>query len=475
MRALTIQEMAAAMGGRIRGTAAVPTVASISTDSRASVSGSLFFAIPGERFDGHAFVNEALEKGADAAVVSDLSRVDPKHHSDGRLIQVQNTVEAFGRLAAWYRRQFAAQVIAVVGSNGKTTTKDLINTVLGSRKRGRAGQGSFNNAIGVPLTLLSVEPQDEYAVVEIGTNHPGEIAALGRIVQPDLVVITSIGEEHLEFFGDVESVAREEFSVLGCLRSRGFLALSEQAADFAPSKALANCTVLKYGFEADADLRAVNVSMEAVGQRFKVNGRFDYLLPLLGRHNVSNALGAIAVGTRFSLSHEEIAAALAKARPSAMRMERLRLGQVTVINDAYNANPSSMLAAFEVMDQLSAVGRKVLILGDMRELGDNAVRCHQEIGREAGRSTAQVVVAVGAMARVLADGATTVAGTGKRICSFPTVEALGQKIGTLIQAGDVVLLKASRAIRLERLLEQIERLARTAPARDASEQRKRTV
>lgn len=469
MRSLTIQEMAAAMGGRIRGPVAVPTVASVSTDSRVAVSGSLFFAIPGDRFDGHSFVNEALEKGATAAVVSDLSKIDSQCHSNGRLIQVHDTVEAFGRLAAWYRRQFAAQVIAVVGSNGKTTTKDLINTVLGSRKRGRAGQGSFNNAIGVPLTLLSVEPQDEYVVVEMGTNHPGEIAALGRIVQPDLAVITSIGEEHLEFFGDIESVAREEFSVIGCLRGRGLVAVSEQAAGFAPSKAPVKCTMLKFGFDAGADLRAVDVSMNADGQHFKVNGRFDYVLPLMGRHNVSNALGAITIGTRFRLSHQEIAAALAKAKPSAMRMERLRVGQITVINDAYNANPSSVRAAFEVMDQFSAVGRKVLVLGDMRELGEEAARCHQAIGREAGRSTAQVVIAVGAMARVLADGATAAAATGKRIYRFPTVEALGEKIGTLLQPGDVVLLKASRAMRLERLLEQIEASVRTTPVKSACE------
>ncbi len=467
MRALTLQEMAAAMGGRIRGPVAVPTVTSVSTDSRGSVSGSLFFAIPGDRFDGHSFVNEALEKGANAAAVSDLSRIDAKHHGAGRLIQVHDTVEAFGRLAAWYRRQFAAQVIAVVGSNGKTTTKDLVNTVLGSRKRGRAGQASFNNAIGVPLTLLSVEPQDEYVVVEIGTNHPGEIAALGRIVQPDLAVITSIGEEHLEFFGDIEAVAREEFSLLGCLRGRGFAAVSEQAAGFAPSKAPANCTMLKFGFQPDADLRAEGVRMDSEGQHFKVNGRFDYFLPLLGSHNVSNALGAVAIGTRFRLSHQEIAAALARARPSAMRMERLRLDQFTVINDAYNANPSSMRAAFEVMDNLPAVGRKVFILGDMRELGEESVGCHQAIGREAGRSTAQVVIAVGAMARVLADGATAAAGTGKRIYWFATVEALGQKIGTLIQPGDVVLLKASRAMRLEQLLDRIEKLARSASAKSA--------
>jgi UDP-N-acetylmuramoyl-tripeptide--D-alanyl-D-alanine ligase len=457
--------MALAMNGRIRGPIAVPTATAVSTDSRGPVSDSLFFAIVGERFDGHAFVDEALAKGAAAAVVSEVSKIDRAHHDSGRLIQVSDTVEALGRLAAWYRRQLAASVIAVVGSNGKTTTKDLINTVLGSKKRGRAGEASFNNAIGVPLTLLAVEPQDEFAVVEIGTNHPGEIVALGRIVQPDLAVVTSIGEEHLEFFGDVAAVAREEFSLMSCLRGRAFVAMSDQAARYAPSKAPANCTVLKFGFDGAADLRAVDLSGDARGQRFRVNGRFDYCLPLLGRHNVTNALGAIAIGTRFRLSHEEIASALAMVRPSPMRMEPMVIGDISVLNDAYNANPSSVQAALEVMDDLSTVGRKVLILGDMRELGSESVRCHQAVGRDAGRSTAQVVIAVGAMARVLADGATGAAGTAKRIYWFPTIEALAEKIGALLQPGDLVLLKASRAMRLERILDGLRHCAGCASTR----------
>jgi UDP-N-acetylmuramoyl-tripeptide--D-alanyl-D-alanine ligase len=465
MRALTLQEMAAAMGGKLRGSISVPTVTSISTDSRGSVADSLFFAIAGDRFDGHAYVNEALAKGANAAVISNLDKIDPQYHTSGRLIQVNDTVDALAKLAVWYRRQFAAQVIAVIGSNGKTTTKDLINRVLGSRKRGRAGQASFNNNIGVPLTLLSVEPQDEFVVVEIGTNHPGEIVALGRIVQPDLAVVTSIGEEHLEFFGDVESVAREEFSLLACMRHRGFVAMSDQAAQYVPAKAAAECTVLKYGFDEGSDLRAVGLRMNADGQYFKVNGRFDYHLPLLGRHNVSNALAAIAIGTRFRLTHEEIASALRDARSSPMRMEVLRMGEITVINDAYNANPSSVRAALEVMDQLSVIGRKVLILGDMRELGSEAVRCHQAIGREAGRSTAQTIIVVGAMSKVLADGATATAGTAKRIYAFPSIEAVAEKIGTFVQPGDVVLLKASRAVRLERLLAGLEDFARSASAK----------
>jgi UDP-N-acetylmuramoyl-tripeptide--D-alanyl-D-alanine ligase len=373
----------------------------------------------------------------------------------GQLVVVPDPVQAMGKLAAWYRGQFAAQVIGVVGSNGKTTTKGLIDAVLRSKKKGQAAHASFNNAIGVPLTLLSVEPPDEYVVVEIGTNHPGEIAALARIAKPDLAVVTSIGEEHLEFFGDVESVAKEEFSLIPFMRSRGFVAMSDQAARFAPPDALRDSTTLTYGLDEGADLRATEVIADQTGQTFKVNGRFDYRLPLPGRHNVVNALAAVAVGTRFRLTHEEIADALLDAELPPMRTQRIELGDITVINDAYNANPDSVRAAFAVMDDIADGGRTVLILGEMRELGEQAARCHQAVGREAGRSTAQVVIAVGGHARVLADGATATAGTTKRIHSFPTVTALCDRIASIMQPGDTVLLKASRGFRLEQLVDHL--------------------
>ncbi len=457
MRSLTLEEVAAAMGGRIAGRPGIPTVSAVSTDTRDLAAGSLFFAIKGARFDGHSFVNGALDSGAAAAVVSDVSRVDAKHHQGGRLIVVSDVVEALGRLAAWYRRQFAATVVAVVGSNGKTTTKDMIATVLGRSRRGRSARASFNNEIGVPLTLLSVEPSDEFVVVEIGTNHPGEVAALGRIARPDFAVVTSIGEEHLEAFGDLEGVAREEFSILSTMRDRAFAAISDQAAGYAPAEAMREHTVVTYGLSERADLRAADVAAEGEGQRFKVNGRFPYCLPLLGDHNVTNAMAAIAIGTRLRLTHEEMAAALLEVRLPPMRMERSEAGGITLINDAYNANPSSVRAALDVLDRMSAVGRKVLVLGDMRELGDNAVRCHQAVGREAGRSTAHVIMAVGAHARVVADGATGTAGTGKRIYSYPTMDALAEKLTGLIGAGDVVLFKASRGVGLERLVETVRR------------------
>jgi UDP-N-acetylmuramoyl-tripeptide--D-alanyl-D-alanine ligase len=197
------------------------------------------------------------------------------------------------------------------------------------------------------------------------------------------------------------------------------------------------------------------VTTDAQEQRFKVNGRFEYRLPVLGSHNVSNALGAIAIGMRLRLSHEEMAAALATVRLPPMRMQRSTIGGVTIINDAYNANPSSMRAAFEVMNHLPDAGRRVFILGDMRELGDQAMMCHQAVGREAGRSTAEVIIAAGAYARVLADGAISTAGSSKRVYAFPTVEALGEKVGSLVEKGDIVLLKASRAVRLERILDSL--------------------
>lgn len=459
MRPLTLHEMVIAIGGRVYGEITMPRVTSISTDSRSVEPGAMFFAIKGETHDGHDHVAAALEKGATCAVVSDLDRIEKQLLALGRIIQVQDTVVALGRLASWYRRQFAAQVVAVIGSNGKTTVKDMVAAVLSSRLRGRSARASFNNHIGVPLTLLSVEPSDEFVVVEIGTNHPGEIASLGRIAQPDMAVVTSIGEEHLEFFGDVKSVAREEFSLLSCMASRAFVAMNIQAAGHAPPTVLKDVTSLTYGLEEEANLRAVEIASDDRGHRFRINDGTEYFLPVLGRHNVVNALAAIAIGMRFRMSPEQIAAGLQQVKLPPMRLERVQMGDMIVINDAYNANPSSMRVALSVMDGIATPGRKVLILGDMRELGEQSTRCHQALGQEAGRSTAQIILAVGAYARVVADGATTTAGTTKRIYSFPTVEAASEKIAALLDAGDIILLKASRGMKLEKLMEPIRAAA----------------
>ncbi len=464
MKTLTLEEVVTAVGGRPLGPPAVASVAAVSTDSRRVRAGELFFALPGPQHDGHEFVDAALSAGAVAAVVSDAGRVARRWQESGRLICVRETVDALGRLAAYHRGQIAAQVIAVAGSNGKTTTKGLIEHVLRTRRRGRAAPRSFNNQIGVPLTLLSAEASDEFLVVEIGTNHPGEVAALAQLARPDVGIVTSIGEEHLEFFGDLPRVADEEMSLLRGLRARGFAVVPfEHRAH--PAAQRDDLTIVTFGTESGADLRASDIQWDGRAQRFIVNGRFEYALPVIGAHNVGNALAAAAVGLRFGLTHEEIAAALATAPIPPMRLERQTCGSLTLINDAYNANPASMRAALATFEQVSDGGRRVLVLGDMRELGEAAARYHAELGRAAGRSSAAVIVAVGAHARTVADGATETAGPSKRIHWFPDLERAGPGVERALEPGDLVLMKGSRAVGLERLIPFVERAGRSPAVR----------
>jgi UDP-N-acetylmuramoyl-tripeptide--D-alanyl-D-alanine ligase len=459
MKRLTIEEVATAIGAKPPAKAAATTVARVSTDSRDIQPGDLFFAIAGEQFNGHDFVDAALSSGAAFAVVSDLSRIPERWRLSGRLLVAADTIDALGRLAAYHRTNSAAAVIAVAGSNGKTTTKALILSILRTKKSGRAAPKSFNNHVGVPLTLLSVQPGDEFVVVEIGTNHPGEVARLAQLAQPDVGVITSIGEEHLEFLGDVEKVAEEEFSLLTHIRRRGMAVVPAEWRLHPRTRARDDLTIRTFGPDPTADLWASAAAVDEAAQRFKVNGRFDYALPAIGAHNVANALAAITVGLRFGMTHDQIAAALAAAELPPMRLELRRIGEVTLVNDAYNANPSSMAAALAALEQSQLSGRRVLVLGDMRELGPQAERCHAELGRAAGRSSAAVIVAVGAFSRIVVDGAIATAGGGKRTHAFPRVEDAATCLERIIAPGDVVLLKGSRAVRMERLIPAIETAA----------------
>lgn len=464
MRSLTLHEVVEALQGKPLGELPEICVRSVCTDSRQVEPESLFFAIRGDKFDGHDYVDAALASGAVAAVVDCGDKLPPALLESGRIIGVPDSIAALGRLASWYRRTTAAQVIAVLGSNGKTTTKDLIGHVLASKFPGRAAKASFNNAIGVALTLLSAEPADEFLVVEIGTNHPGEIAALSRMVRPDFAVVTSIAEEHLEGFGDIDGVAAEEFSFLPLMTGRAVVAISQQAAAYLPKRTPKTVRLLTYGFDTEAQLMATEPTIADNLQTFAVNNRFPYRLKLLGRHNAANALAAIAIAQCFRMEHAEIAKALESAAAPPMRLARRSLSTMTLINDAYNANPGSMKAAFDSLADLEAAGygRRILILGDMRELGDAASRCHEAVGREAGRSCAHTIVAVGAFARHVADGAVQTAGTRKRIYSYPTLSALERKLPDLLRPGDQILLKASRGVGLERIVPTIEAIDQAA-------------
>ncbi len=461
---LVLNEIIEAVGGACRGEAPTISVSGVTIDSRKVASGELFFAIPGPRFDGHDFVAPALADGAIAAIVATkgydraLGRLpaDMADDARNRLIEVPDTVEALGRLASFHRRQLSADVIAVVGSNGKTTTKAMIDHVLSARLKGRCSPKSFNNAIGVPLTLLAAQSSDEYLVVEIGTNAPGEIAALGRLAEPNMAVITCIAEEHLEGLGDIEGVATEETSILRTLRNGGFAAVNIDAPEVRERLPDAKATICTFGRNPDADVHLTEVRYEPPWTHFTVNGRFDYRLSVVGAHNAINATAAIVVARRLGFEHEEIAARLESFAALPMRNEIVDLGPVIVINDAYNANPHSAVAALDVLQSVAA-RRRIAVFGEMRELGPRAAELHRRIAERLPRYDIDRVVLIGPAAEMMHDALIEQGVPSMCVRRCETVEEGGDYLAGELRDGDVVLLKGSRAVGLERLIEPMRR------------------
>jgi UDP-N-acetylmuramoyl-tripeptide--D-alanyl-D-alanine ligase len=449
------------------------SVGGVSTDSRTTSPGDLFFALRGENFDGHEYVQAAFERGAVAAVVAAAQLDDVRRrvaHFLGQgacLLSVTDPLHAYGRLANYHRRQVPAEVIAVVGSNGKTTAKTMISHVLGGRLKGRGSPKSFNNAVGVPHTLLSVGAADDFVAVEIGTNAPGEVAHLAQIAEPDLAVITSIAEEHLEGLRDLAGVAREECSILQFIRPGGFVAVNADAPlvrDYLPVPGI---TCVTFGRGDDCDLRLSDITHDADGVRFRVNGRFEYRVPLPGVHNALNAAAAIAIGRRLGCEHDEMAARFESFTPPPMRHQLLSFGGVRILNDAYNSNPGSAVAAIETLESLPCTGRRFCVFGEMRELGAQAAAMHQTVAQRLRRSNGTRVVLVGAAADYMAD---TLAEPGLftvRSSNVPDPAAAARLLSEELQPGDLVLLKASRAVGLEQVIEPLRAaLERTSAARD---------
>lgn len=456
---LTYHEVLTALGGRPVGASSECSVSGASIDSRTVEPGDLFFALPGARTDGHAFVADALKRGAVAAVIradafAELEQcLSPA--AAARLILVDDVVAALGRLGHYHRRQLSAEVIAVVGSNGKTTTKAMIDHVLSDELKGHCSPKSYNNAIGVPLTLLSGEAADDYLVVEIGTNAPGEIAALAALAEPDQVVVTCIGAEHLEGLGDLTGVAREELSILASLGEGALAVLNADAPYVGDADLPPGVTVVRFGRSERADLRVTRAVYEDPWLRFTLNGRFDYALNMPGEHNALNAAAAVAVGLRFGRTHEQIAARLEAFVPPPMRSEVLRLGGVTLINDAYNANPHSAMSAIEMLEALPCDGRRIAVFGEMCELGDAGPELHRSVAQRL-REAAGHVVLVGRAADWMAPEL-----SGEQSLFTPHVDRCADvdecraRLLDIVREGDVVLLKASRAVGLERLVEPL--------------------
>lgn len=427
----------------------------ISTDTRTLATGDVFVALVGEQFDGHSFCTQAVESGAAALVVSDARAVA---QAGVPVFLVEDTTRALGALGRYWRRAWGGRVVAIAGSNGKTSTKDLVASVLSQGFRVHATRGNLNNHIGVPLTLLDLPGDADIAVVEIGTNHPGEVATLRAIAEPDLAVITSIGEEHLEGFGSLEGVLQEEASVAVDVPLAVTPALQPEVGHAV--RAL-GASVIEAGLEAGdvrADAWGLDPDAHPWLQLHGVDARVR--LPLAGAHNARNAMLAVAVGEVCGLSPEQVVAGLASSAAPVMRSRVEALGSLRVLNDAYNANPASAREALATFDALGGAGQRVVVLGSMLELGPQGPALHDEIATRALASRADVIGAVGAFAEAFA----RVAPGDARVVSAPDVVALWPLLRPRLQPACLVLLKGSRGTRLERLLPELRTFAGVAAA-----------
>ncbi len=430
-------------------------ITGVSIDTRTLTAGQAYVAIRGDRFDGHAFVDQALTRGASLAIVErEPDATSPGTRGSGPTLLVDSTLAAMQNLARAYRdelRDGGCAVIAITGSNGKTTTRDLVHHVLSRKRRGTQSPKSFNNHIGVPYTLLLAKDDDDFIVVEIGSNHPGEVAELAAIVRPDAAVVTCIGHEHLEFFGTLEGVAEEEFSVLRYVDPEGLAVVPTPAWLPAEPTVLAHLpqTMRLVRFEHDPAVPPAGA------------------YPLLGEHNRRNAAAAAAVARWMGLADADIEAALRTVAPVEGRMQELRVGDtLTILHDAYNANPSSMRESVTTLAGFDTGGRRIAVLSDMLELGDQAPALHRATAEaiheleDAGRRIDRVFT-IGPLSMFTAEALLRRWG-GDRVTAFPEwTDELPATAAAALEPGDVVLLKGSRGMRLERLIPAIR--ARFAP------------
>ena len=425
----------------------------VTTDSRKISSGALFVALKGQNFNGEDFAEESLSKGAAAVLVSRSFDKD----LDGVIIKVDDTLTAYRQIAGAWRNRFDIPVIAVTGSNGKTTTKDLTAAALNSFGHVQKTSGNFNNEVGVPMTLLGMNDTTEAAVVEIGMRGLGQIESLAEVVRPTIGIITNVSEAHFEILGSIENIAKAKGELVEAIQPGGTIILNADNQYTAAMTSLVRegVNVITYGLEKHANLNASNILIGSVATEFTLTYRgesYDFEIPMLGRHNVSNALGAIAAGLTLGLSIEEIQRGISSLTTTKMRYEVIRRDGLTIVNDAYNASPASMRVAIRTTSEVYD-GRLIAVLGDMLELGEIAERVHREIGAELVENKFDTLITLGELGKFIAAGARE-AGLEK-VYTFDTHEAAAKKILEIVRNGDTILFKASHVMHMEKIIELI--------------------
>jgi len=462
MDSLSLAQIAAFAGGTVETGNRDAAVSRVSTDSRTLQPGDLFVPLRGENFDGHKFVQQAAERGAVGAMVEE--KWNGKAPENFALVRVADTLIGYQTLAANYRASLPLKVIAITGSNGKTSTKDFVAAVLGRKFRVTKTEGNFNNHVGLPQTMLAAKRDDEIAVWEIGMNHPGEIAALAKLAAPDVAIITNVGIAHIEFMGTREAIADEKGALAEAVAVNGTVILN---ADDPFTESISKRTPAKIvlaGIE-NGSVRAVDITQSATGSEFTIlegAHRCRAQLPVPGIHMVQNAMLAVAAGRVFGVSIEECAVGLASTPLTKARLQIKEIGGIQFIDDSYNANPDSMKAALRTLMELDSDGRRIAVLGEMGELGAESEAGHREVGEAAAELRIDELIAVGPIGATIARAAVK-AGLKNSVAVNSPEEAAGL-LEKNAARGDLVLIKGSRAARMERVLEEFTKRPRVAEA-----------
>ena len=419
-------------------------LAGITTDSRAVKKGQLFVALKGEKFDGHDFVADVAKAGAAAVLISDATRAAGIGIP---VFVVDDTLIALGRLGTYWRKVWGKTVIGVAGSNGKTSTKELLKAALGQTFEVHATSGNLNNRIGVPLTLLAIPPESDIAVIELGTSLPGEVAILRDIALPDIAIVTSVAEEHLEGLGDLDGVLREEAAVFEDV-SIGIVPSAQPEIGLA-AKGKAG-RIVSAGLDS-GDVKATSWSISPDGLGKAELGGVEFAPPIRGAHNLRNMMLAVAAAMECGVDLDSAARGIVGMPQPKMRVAWEKVGQAILINDAYNANPGSTRAAIELITSSGESRQRVIVLGTMRELGPKSAECHDDIAALALRSGAQVVAGIGEFAPALE----RIGKGDARVITADDVEDLWPKLAPRLAPDAIILLKASRGVQLERVVPHI--------------------
>lgn len=447
---LSIREVVTACRGRLICGDDEVVISGVSTDTRTIEPGMLFIPIRGENFDGHKFIDKAIENGA-AAVLTELGG-----EYSVPAVRVEDTRRAMGRLASYYLNKLNIPTVAITGSVGKTTTKDMVASVLAKRYNVYKTQGNLNNDIGVPLTVFALKPYHTAAVIEMGMNHFGEISYLTSIVKPDVALITNVGVSHIENLGSREGILKAKCEIFEGLKPEG-TAIVNGDDDMLSTLRGSLKGLVMFGTNTSLDWYADNMrerGLEGIDCTIHGNGSsvcFDVSISVPGRHMVLNALAAAAAGYALGMSAEEIKAGIEDFKPTKMRMDIIHSGDLTIINDAYNSNPVSAMAAVDVL--AAEEGVRCAVLGDMFELGSFAPKLHYELGEYTAKKGIDIIVAVGELSRELYEGAKQV--RNKNVYYFKTQEDFLENIGSIIRGKMTVLVKASRGMKFEKTTEKL--------------------